>query len=112
MAMRNIDSLDKKFHALGDGSRREILALISKKQRCTAGELVEQFSSSQPTISKHLKVLESAGLIVRHIEGRHHNFTLGSDGLKEADAWIKRHIVFWENSLDRLGQFLDANKDS
>ena len=113
MTIHNINSLDKKFHALGDSSRREILALISKKQRCTAGELVDLFSSSQPTISKHLKVLESAGLIIRHIEGRHHNFTLAADGLKEADAWIKRHIIFWENSLDRLGQFLDANnKDS
>jgi len=106
-------SLSKTFHALGDESRREILAMISHKRRCTAGELVKLFNVSQPTVSKHLKVLESAGLVTRHIEGRHHVFALGADGLKQADEWINRHLGFWENSLDRLGQYLDdKHKDS
>jgi len=113
MTIRYSNSLDRTFHALGDGSRRKILAMISHKQRCTAGELVEQFNVSQPTVSKHLKVLEAAGLIIRHIEGRHHVFALGVDGLQEADDWIKRHLAFWQNSLDRLGEFLDDEiKDS
>lgn len=107
MAIRYSNALDRTFHALGDESRRKILAMISHKQRCTAGELVKLFNVSQPTVSKHLKVLESAGLIIRHIEGRHHVFALGVDGLKEADEWIKRYLAFWEGSLDRLGQFLD-----
>jgi len=110
MTIQYSESLDNKFHALGDGSRREILALISKRKSCTAGEIVKLFNSSQPTISKHLKVLERAGLIVRHIDGRHHNFTIEANGLIEAETWIKRHLVFWENSLDRLGQFLDEKK--
>ncbi len=110
MAIQNTNSLDKTFHALGDESRRKILAMISQKQRCTAGELVKLFSFSQPTVSRHLKVLENAGLVTRHIEGRHHVFALGVNGLKEADGWINRHLVYWENSLDRLGQFLDSDE--
>jgi DNA-binding transcriptional ArsR family regulator len=110
MAIHNTNSLDKTFHALGDESRRKILAMISQKQQCSAGELVKLFSVSQPTVSKHLKVLENAGLVTRHIEGRHHVFTLGIDELREADAWINRHLVSWESSLDRLGQFLDSDE--
>ncbi len=111
MAIRNSNSLDRTFHALGDESRRKILAIISHKQQCTAGELVNLFDVSQPTISKHLKVLEVAGLVVRRIEGRNHVFVLRVDKLKEADGWIKRHLVFWENSLDRLEIFLDTEEN-
>ncbi|MBL1321570.1 MAG: winged helix-turn-helix transcriptional regulator [Methylophaga sp.] len=107
MTIQYKNSLDRTFHALGDESRRKILAMISHKQRCTAGELVDIFNVSQPTISKHLKVLETAGLIVRHVKGRHHFFNLDIKGLKEADIWINRHLTFWENNLDRLGLFLD-----
>jgi len=110
MAIYNENSLDSTFHALRDESRRKILAMISQKQRCTAGELVKLFSISQPTVSKHLKVLESAGLLVRHVKGRHHAFALGVDGLKAADDWITRHLGFWEHSLDRLEQFLDTEQ--
>ncbi len=108
MAIRNSNSLDRTFHALGDESRRKILAMISQKKHCTAGELVSLFDVSQPTISKHLKVLEAAGLVNRRIEGRNHIFELGANELKEADSWIKRHLVIWENSLDRLEHFLDT----
>lgn len=111
MAIHNSNSLDRIFHALGDESRRKILAMISHKQRCTAGEIVNLFEVSQPTVSKHLKVLEAAGLVIRQIKGRHHVFALRVDGLKEADGWIKRHLVFWESSLDRLGQLLDAEEE-
>ena len=110
MAIFNSNSLDRTFHALGDESRRKILAMISRKKRCTAGELVDLFDVSQPTVSKHLKVLETAGLVIRHIEGRHHVFALGVDELKEADGWIKRHLVFWEGSLDRLDHFLNTEE--
>jgi len=110
MAIYDSNSLDRAFHALGDESRRKILATISHKQRCTAGELLSLFNVSQPTISKHLKVLETAGLIIRDIEGRRHVFALNAKGLKAADDWINRHLTYWENSLDRLGQFLDDTK--
>ncbi len=110
MAIHYSNSLNRTFHALGDESRRKILAMISHKRNCTAGELGKLFDVSQPTISKHLKVLEVAGLIIRRIEGRSHIFALGANELKEADNWIKRHLVFWENSLDRLENFLDTEE--
>ncbi len=112
MAIHNSNSLDQTFHALGDESRRKMLAMISHKQRCTAGEIVDLFDVSQPTVSKHLKVLEAAGLVIRRIEGRHHVFALRADGLKEADGWIKRHLAFWESSLNRLGQLLDTEENN
>ncbi len=111
MAIRYSNSLNLTFHALGDESRRKILAMISHKQRCTAGEIVDLFDVSQPTVSKHLKVLEAAGLVIRHIEGRHHIFALRADGLREADGWIRRHLAFWESSLDRLGHILDTDEN-
>lgn len=110
MAIQNSNSLDRTFHALGDESRRKILAMISQKKHCTAGELVNLFDTSQPTISKHLKVLETAGLVIRHIEGRNHVFELSVNELQEADSWIKRHLVSWKNSLDRLEHFLDSEE--
>lgn len=109
MTIYNSNSLDSTFHALGDASRREILRSIRKKHQCTAGELVELFGSSQPTISKHLKVLENAKLVERRIEGRCHYFTLSLEGITEAEQWISRHLDFWNHSLDRLDKFLDED---
>ncbi len=110
MAIYNHASLNNKFHALGDETRREILAAISHKKYCTAGELVDLFNVSQPTISKHLKVLDKAGLVKREIHGRNHIFVLEVNGLMEADGWIKRHLTSWESSLDGLDRFLNENE--
>ena len=109
MAIQYSDPLDRTFHALGDESRRRILATISQKGSCSAGELVDLFDTAQPTVSRHLRVLETASLLTRHIEGRHHFFTLNATPLKEADGWLQRHLSFWEKSLDRLGNFLDSS---
>jgi DNA-binding transcriptional ArsR family regulator len=95
---------------LGDESRRRILAAISRKGNCSAGELVELFDFAQPTVSKHLRVLETAGLLSRHVDGRRHFFTLGVAPLKEADSWLRRHLSFWENSLDQLADFLESSE--
>ena len=111
MAIHYTSSLDRTFHALGDGSRRAILETICQKQRCTAGELVALFDVSQPTVSKHLKVLEAAGLVVRRVEGRRHIFTLGHEGIRAADIWINRHLALWEKSLDRLANYLDDSTE-
>ena len=67
------------------------------------------FDTSQPTVSRHLRVLETAGLIRRHVKGRHHHFTLNVAPLREADGWLERHLSFWEHSLDQLGDFLDSS---
>jgi len=109
MAIRYVHPLDRTFHALSDESRRRILATISCKGPCSAGELVDLFDTAQPTVSKHLRVLETAGLLIRHIKGRHHHFTLNVAPLREADGWLERHLSFWERSLDQLGGFLDLS---
>ena len=101
-----IQRLDQTFHALGDGTRRAMLAMLAKRGPCTAGELGAPFEISQPTVSKHLGVLEQAGLLSRHVQGRTHRFRLVPKHLEEAESWISRHRRFWEGTLDRLGDLL------
>lgn len=82
------------IHALAGGQAR------------SAGELGKQFSSAQPTISRHLKVLEQAQLIERSVEGRVHRFRLRQKPLQEAGAWIERHQRFWNGAIDQLETLL------
>lgn len=65
-----------------------------------------RFRSAQPTISRHLKVLEEAGLIERSIEGRVHQFRLRRSRLQEAEHWIARHQAFWSGAVDQLERLL------
>lgn len=89
-----------------------MLATISRKGACSAGELGDLFESSQPTVSKHLRVLEQAQLISRRVEGRRHVFTLQPTKMRQARAWIERHFAFWEGSLDRLEGLLEELKQA
>ncbi len=89
-----------------------MLATISRKGACSAGELGVLFESSQPTISKHLRVLEQAQLITRHVEGRRHMFRLQPTQLRQARAWLERHLAFWEGSLDQLEGLLEELKQA
>lgn len=98
--------LDRTFHALGDGTRRKMLSLLAKRGECTASDLGKPFPIAQPTASKHIRALEEAGLVSRHVEGKVHRFRLVTKPLKEAQDWIARHQKFWENSLDALGELL------
>ena len=100
--------LDRTFHALGDGTRREILSMLATRGTLSANELRTPFDVAQPTISKHLKVLERAGLIRREIEGRTHRFQLDLGPMKEAEDWIVRHEKFWEGTLQRLHDFVQT----
>lgn len=102
MAIHYDTPLDRTFHALGDPTRRRMLSALLEKGQLTAGELGAPFNMSQPSTSKHLGVLEKAGLITRSIEGRTHSFTLNRAPLKEADDWISRHKAFWTGALDQL----------
>jgi DNA-binding transcriptional ArsR family regulator len=102
--------LNYAFHALGDESRRKVLEVINNKQQCTAGEIVNLFTFSQPTISKHLKVLEKANLVSRSIEGRHHVFSINPDGLKNVTSWLERHQNLWNSSLDKLDLLLNEQQ--
>ena len=110
MAIHHTDALDRTFHALGDASRRRMLAVISRNGACSAGELGAAFDSAQPTISKHLRVLEKAELITRRVEGRRHVFTLAPSRMRQAQHWLERRLAFWEASLDQLEGVLEELK--
>ena len=112
MAIHHADHLGRTFHALGDRSRRQMLSAIQREGACSAGHLAALFDSAQPTISKHLKVLEEAELIARSVDGRHHIFTLRPDRMNQAQAWLELHLRFWRESLDQLDGLLDALQHS
>jgi DNA-binding transcriptional ArsR family regulator len=99
-------ALDLTFHALADGTRRSMIHALAKGETRSAGELGRQFRSAQPTISKHLKVLEEAGIVERKVEGRVHQFRLRRKGLEQAGRWIGRHQAFWEGAVDQLDRLL------
>ncbi len=84
-----------------------MLSMLSRGGGLTAGELGAPFDISQPTASKHLRVLERAGLLTRSVEGRTHRFRLVEKRLRDAEEWIERHRSFWEHTLDRLGDLLE-----
>jgi DNA-binding transcriptional ArsR family regulator len=106
MAMQNTPSLDHTFRALADGTRRSMIHALARGEARSAGELGRQFRSAQPTISKHLKVLEQAGLVERSIEGRIHRFRLRPKQLQEAGGWIARHQAFWTGAVEQLDRLL------
>jgi len=98
--------LDHTFRALADGTRRSMIHALAQGEARSAGELGRQFHSAQPTISKHLKVLEKAGLVERTIEGRIHRFRLRRQPLQDAGAWIARHEAFWTGAVEQLDRLL------
>ncbi len=83
-----------------------MLSMLATSGALSAGELRAPFDVAQPTVSKHLKVLESAGLVRREIDGRTHRFRLEAAAMKEAEDWITRHRDFWEGTLGRLEAFV------
>src|SRR5258708_28613819 len=102
MAMQCTSNLNRTFRALADGTRRSMIHALAQGEAQSAGELGRQFRSAQPTISKHLKVLEQAGLVERTIEGRVHRFRLRQKPLRDAGGWIARHQAFWTEAVDQL----------
>lgn len=106
MAIQYQQPLDRTFHALGDGTRRRIVSMLATKGPQTANALRAPFDVAQPTISKHLKVLETAGLVKRAVEGRTHRFQLELGRLSEAEDWIAQHAAFWGGTLESLEVFV------
>jgi DNA-binding transcriptional ArsR family regulator len=104
--MQDAATLDRIFHALADGTRRSMIDVLSQDHEGSASELGRRFRSAQPTISKHLKVLELAGLVERRIDGRTHRFRLRQPPLQEAGAWIARHQAFWTGAMAQLDAVL------
>lgn len=106
-----IADLDSTFAALSDGTRRAIV------ERLAAGEvrmtdLAQPFQMSLPAVSKHVRVLERAGLVRRRRSGRTHYLSLSGEPLATAADWIERHRHFWEGSLDRLTSMLASENPS
>ena len=99
--------LDAVFAALADPTRRAILTRLAEGD-ATVAELAAPFSVSQPAISRHLKVLERAGLISRHRRRTARLSRLEAEPLREATAWLARYQEFWDESYDRLDALLAA----
>ena len=98
-------TLDSTFAALADPTRREILVRLASDE-ASVKELAEPFQMSLPGISKHLKVLERAGLISRGRVAQSRPCRLEARPLKEAADWVERYRRFWEDSFDRLDDYL------
>lgn len=101
--------LDRTFGALADPTRRRILAQLAKGTECVT-DLAKPFDISLAAVSKHLIVLEKAGLVKRRRDGRVHSLTLEAKPMKEAQAWIDRYRKFWEGNLDQFETYLDQLK--
>ncbi len=99
------DHLSITFGALADPTRRAILARLTKGD-ASVTELAKPFDMTLPAISKHLKVLERAGLITRSRDAQWRPCRLKAQRLEEAADWVERYRDFWEQSLDRLGEHL------
>ena len=103
------DRLDATFAALADPTRRAILARLATGQ-ASVTELAEPFSMSQPAISKHLRVLERAGLVSRGIDAQRRPRRLEAKPLAEVTAWLERYRQFWEGNYQRLDALLAEMK--
>ena len=104
-----MSNLDAAFSALADPTRRAILARLALGE-ATVMELAEPFEMTQPAISRHLKVLEGAGLIVRRIEGTKRPCRLASDGIAAIDQWLTMLREALSKNYDRLDEVLAAMK--
>ena len=99
-------SLNRTFAALADPTRRRILAHLAQGDRRVT-DLARPHDMSLPAVSKHLRVLEKAGLLRRRRYGRVHEMRLDAKPLKRAAQWVEEYRKFWEGSLDRLAAYLE-----
>jgi DNA-binding transcriptional ArsR family regulator len=104
-------ALDRTFAALADPTRRRILARLARGHRRVT-DLARPYAMSLPAVSKHLRVLEKAGLLRRRRYGRVHEIQLEAKPLKQAAQWVEEYRKFWEGSLDRLAEYLEKTAKS
>lgn len=102
--------LDRVFHALGDRTRRALLAQVAKGPAMITA-LAEPHAMSLAAVSKHIRVLEQAGLILRSVEGRVHRCSLAPGALRAADSWLSFYRAFWADSLESLARYVEAGDD-
>lgn len=106
----NSPRLDATFAALANPTRRAILARLASGE-ATVNELAEPFDLTQPAISKHLRVLEEAGLVSQHVDAQRRPRKLEAAPLAEANAWLEEYRRFWEGQFRRLDALLEEMKD-
>jgi DNA-binding transcriptional ArsR family regulator len=102
--------MNSVFHALGDATRRRMLRELSRGER-TVGQLAEPFAISLAAASKHIKVLENAGLIRREVHGRTHLCRLDPGPLASANEWLRFYERFWTDRLDVLEHLLRKEEE-
>jgi DNA-binding transcriptional ArsR family regulator len=100
-------ALDSTFAALADATRRGILAHLAQQGETSVSDLAAPYKMSLPAVSKHLRVLEHAGLVSRQKDGRVHRCRLRAEPMKNAAAWIEHYRQFWEAQLDSLARYLE-----
>jgi DNA-binding transcriptional ArsR family regulator len=103
--------LDDVFGALADPTRRRMLETLSHGEQCVTA-LARPHRMSLPAISKHLRVLEKAGLVCRQRNGRVHQLKLEARAMREAAQWIEEYRKFWEGALDSLADYLEKTNET
>jgi DNA-binding transcriptional ArsR family regulator len=103
---RGDEQLDLLFRALGDRTRRALLASLAEKPAMIT-ELAEPFEMSLPAVSRHIRVLERAHLVVRNVDGRVHHCSLDLAPLKTVEAWLHHYRRFWEGKLEALARYVE-----
>jgi len=103
--------LNQTFAALADPTRRRMLEQLARGERCVT-DLARPHSMSLPAVSKHLRVLEKAGLLRRRRYGRVHQLRLEAKPLKQAALWVEEYRKFWEESFDRLAAYLEKTGET
>jgi DNA-binding transcriptional ArsR family regulator len=112
MVERQEAQLDLVFHALADSTRRKILQALGENRELTISEMAEPFRMSLAAVSKHIKVLERAGLIQRSVDGRIHRCRMDAAPLKQASQLIAHYQQFWEGQFDAIEKYLNEQKET
>jgi len=102
-------SSETTFQALADPTRRAVLDLLRRGSQ-PAGQIAGAFPVSRPAISKHLRQLRKAHLVVEHRRGRHRYYHLNPEPLKAVDSWLEQYRTFWQSSLTNLKAFLEQEQ--
>ena len=102
--------LDRVFHALSDSTRRDILARLDHGNLGVTA-LCEDYNMSLPAVAKHVKVLENAGLVLTHKEGRVRSVIAKPENLKAAADWVRYYERYWSDALDRFTEFAEKEAD-
>jgi DNA-binding transcriptional ArsR family regulator len=106
--MSSDDQLDRLFRALADRTRRALLARLARRPAMVT-ELAKPFAMSLPAISRHIRVLEGAGLVIRTVDGRVHHCAPDFAPLRTVDAWLRRYRVYWDEQLAALARYVETD---